>query len=64
MASKKPRSVSTAIVVAEIRAAMPTIRDMYQKEPHFCVGYMWATLALLMEKCGEPRPEAPWNRES
>lgn len=61
MASRKPRTIPIAVIREDIDSAMETIRKTYRSDPHFCIGYMWATLAGLLEKCGEPKPVAPWK---
>lgn len=63
MASKKPRTVPVSVIRDDINGALDTIRKTHLSDPHFCIGYMWATLAGLLEKCGEPKPIAPWRDE-
>ena len=59
MADKQPLA---ADVVECINSAIPTIRDLCSKDPAVCVGYMWATLAHIVELCGQPKPVAPWRQ--
>lgn len=61
MATKKPRTIPVAVIRDDINSAMETVRSTYQRDPQFCIGYMWATLAGLLVRCGEERPIAPWR---
>lgn len=57
--------MKTTIQVSEVLLAAREAHDFVRQNesmPEVCVGYLWATLAGLVEKCGEPRPNSPWEQ--
>lgn len=55
----EPKTIAVSEVLSAVADADDFIRAKHSSDA--IVGYLWATLAGLAEKCGQPRPNAPWE---